>query len=74
MAERYLPTTVVAYTKTNTSKKVYIKVLNVIPDKFIGKKASKYFDPKCEFLEIGVGKKFIENYKQKYKITKIQTL
>ena len=69
----YKPTTVVVYKKSPNARKHYIKVLDVIPDKFIGAKASKYFDPSYELVEIGVGEVFLERYKQKYKVTKIQT-
>jgi hypothetical protein len=69
----YKPTTVVVYKKSPNARKHYIKVLDVIPDKFIGAKASKYFDPSYELVEIGIGEVFLERYKQKYKVTKIQT-
>ena len=69
----YKPTTVVVYKKSPNARKHYIKVLDVIPDKFIGSKASKYFDPSYELVEIGVGEVFLERYKEKYKVTKIQT-
>ena len=69
----YKPTTVVVYKKSPNARKHYIKVLDVIPDKFIGVKASKYFDPSYELVEIGIGEVFLERYKQKYKVTKIQT-
>jgi hypothetical protein len=67
----YKPTTVVVYKKSPNARKHYIKVLDVIPDKFIGAKASKYFDPSYELVEIGVGEVFLERYKEKYKVTKI---
>jgi len=70
----YKPTTVVVYKKSPTARKHYIKVLDVIPDKFIGAKASKYFDPSYELVQIVVGESFIEEYKKKYKVTKIQKL
>jgi hypothetical protein len=69
----YKPTTVVVYKKSPNARKHYIKVLDVIPDKFIGAKASKYFDPSYELVEIGIGEVFLKRYKQKYKVTKIQT-
>ena len=68
----YKPTTVVVYKKSTTARKHYIKVLDVIPDRFIGAKASKYFDPSYELVQIGVGASFIEEYKKKYKVKTIQ--
>lgn len=64
---------VVVYRKSKTAKKMYMTVFEneQTPDKIINMNARKPMIPnEYEIVELGVGKSFIEFYKQKHNIKK----
>lgn len=68
---------VVVYRKSNSSKKKYMKVFESeqSPDRIINGNARKPLIPNEYIIDdIGVGKRFIEDYKKQHKIKNYETI